>query len=55
MRITLKGSDLIALVLIVGAFVMIGLGHNSVMEFIIIGIGVSYGVLPHVKLPTRKQ
>ena len=39
-----KPKDVIALALVVGSFVMLGLGINGIMEYIILGVGAGYGI-----------
>jgi len=39
-----KPKDVIALVLVIGAFVMMGFGRNGIMEWIILSVGAAYGV-----------
>ncbi|MBA7629676.1 hypothetical protein ES703_37179 [subsurface metagenome] len=52
MHLTITGKDLTALALIIGAFVMIALGHGSVFEGIIIAVGIGQGVIS--RWPPRK-
>lgn len=39
-----KPKDVIALVMVIGAFVMMGFGRNGIMEYLILGVGAGYGV-----------
>ncbi|MBA7672931.1 hypothetical protein ES703_81119 [subsurface metagenome] len=39
-----KPKDVIALALVVGSFIMLGLGINGIMEYIILGVGAGYGI-----------
>ena len=50
----LTGSDIVAIVLLVGAFTLRALGINSLTEYIIIGIASLYGLRRaqvHIKPP----
>lgn len=53
MKITIKGQDIIAGILLVGAFALRAIGINSLTEYIIIGIAVAYGIAV-VPKPKRK-
>lgn len=50
----LTGGDVVAIVLLVGAFTLRALGINSFTEYVIIGIASGYGLLrakAHIKPP----
>lgn len=50
----LTGSDIVAIVLLVGAFTLRALGINSITEYIIIGVASLYGIhriQVHIKPP----
>jgi len=50
----LRPKDIIALVLIVGAFTLRAIGINSLTEWVIVGIGLSYfgaDVFPRLRGP----
>ena len=47
----LEGRDVVALVMLIGAFTLRALGINTITEYIIIGIAVAYGV---IQIPRHK-
>ncbi|MBA7710746.1 hypothetical protein ES703_119692 [subsurface metagenome] len=51
MSLKIEGRDVIALVMLIGAFTLRALGINTITEYIIIGIAVGYGV---VQIPRPK-
>lgn len=48
MKFTIDGSDIVAIVLLIGSFGLRALGINSLTEYIILGVAIAYGA---VKIP----
>lgn len=45
MKLTITGKDIIAAIMLIGAFTLRALGINHITEYIIIGIAVVYGLV----------
>lgn len=41
----LKGQDLIAAILLIGAFTGKYLGYDGILDFVILGVALAYGVV----------
>lgn len=55
MKFTIKGKDIIAAIMLIGAFTLRGLGINHVTEYIIIGIAIVYGLVAIPKPKIKKK
>lgn len=55
MKLELKGKDVIAIVMLVGAFTLRGLGVNSLTEYVIIGVAVVYGLVAVPKPKIKRK
>ena len=52
-----KPKDVIALLLVIGSFIMLGIGRDGIMEYIILGVGSAYGVasIGHLVIDAKQK
>ena len=43
--IKITGADIVAIVLIIGCFTMIGMGKNHVVEYVLLSVASGYGIV----------